>query len=161
MEYSLELTEEEIAIIGSYMKSLDVFCLDVKFVDYNIIPDGIVVLNYSLSQDFNGSIINTNGKIRLEEARHILKGYRFKEQQLEKQIIKEPEPILPAQVNYDLPIDDLIIKLKALLEQIEPVKDNPHYLNDDKGIRVNLTPLADNTTYSKISDNVLRASNIN
>jgi hypothetical protein len=161
MEYSLDLTEQEIAIIGSYIKSLDVFCIDAKFIDYEIIPDGIVVLNFQVSQSFNGSIINTNGKIRLEEARHILKGYRLKEQLEPVAIIKEPEPIVPAQVNSDSPIDDLIIKLKALLGQIEPAKDSPRYFNDDKGARVNLTPLADNTTYSKISDNVLRATDIN
>ena len=159
MEYSLELTEEELAIIGSYMKSLDVFCIDVKFRNYEIIPDGIVVLNYQLSQNFNNSIININSKIRLEEARHLLKGYRFKEQLEPITTIKEPEPITDVQ---DSPIDDLIIKLKDLLEQVEqPVKDSPRYFYDDKGVKVNLTPLADNTTYSKISDNVLRASNIN
>jgi hypothetical protein len=78
MQNLISFTEEEIMIIGDYILDKNINGTDIKFDDYVIIPDGIVLMKFDLK---NKSGLITSEKIRVEEARHILNGYYLHEKQ--------------------------------------------------------------------------------
>lgn len=70
------LTEEERILIGDYILDRNLDGVDIQNAGVSILPEGIVILNFNLKRK-NGAI--TKERIRVEEAWHILNGYKFHE----------------------------------------------------------------------------------